>query len=86
MVAGFAVTDRSALDHMEKALVGDRIIVELGADLCDVEIVAESGKRVAFLKNVSCEDAKRLARAGAAEAHCMVWICHYSDRDNIQPY
>jgi hypothetical protein len=71
---------------MEEALVGDRIIVELGADLCDVEIVAESGKRVAYRKKVPCDDAKRLARAGAAEADSMVWICHYSDREHIRPY
>lgn len=71
---------------MEEALVGDRIIVELGADLCDVEIIAESGKRVAFLKKVSLKAAKTIALAGAAEVHRMVWICHYSDRDNIRPY
>jgi hypothetical protein len=65
---------------------GDYIVVERGDGHCDVERIRDSGERVTPRENVSFNEAREIARAGADEQRGRVWISHRSDPHNIRPF
>jgi hypothetical protein len=65
---------------------GDRIVVDLGDERCNVDKIAASGERVTARTNIPIKDGFEIARVGAHEDGGRILHAHHSAPESIRAW